>query len=77
EPDEQWKAELRKRIEDGLRNMVQEAQIVRDTILNSRPSESSRKLALSNYEKSMNDIRLLAQEEFTRQLHIEMSERKW
>ncbi|KAI0280852.1 hypothetical protein BC826DRAFT_924086, partial [Russula brevipes] len=76
EPDEQWKAELHKRIEDGLRGMVEEAQTVRDTILNSQPSESSRELAFSNYEKSMNDIRTLAQDEFTRQLRIEMSERK-
>ncbi|KAI0279544.1 hypothetical protein BC826DRAFT_945591, partial [Russula brevipes] len=77
EPDEQWKAEVRKRIEDGLRIMVKEAQTVRGTILNSHPSESSRELALSNYEKSMNDIRTLAQDEFIRQLRIEMSERKW
>ncbi|KAI0299217.1 hypothetical protein BC826DRAFT_950641, partial [Russula brevipes] len=77
EPNEQWKAELRKRIEDGLRNMVEEAQTVRDTVLNSQPSESSRELALSDYETSMNSIRMLAQEEFNRLLRIEMFEPRW
>ncbi|KAF8500255.1 hypothetical protein F5888DRAFT_1680559, partial [Russula emetica] len=77
ELDEQWKADLRKRIEHGLLPMVKDAQIVRDTILNSRPSESSRKRAQWVYEESMDNIRTLAQEEFTRVLHQEMSERKW
>jgi hypothetical protein len=77
EPDEQWKASLRKRIEHGLLHMVEEAQIVRDTILNSQPSESSRVRAQRDYEESMNNIRTLAQEEFNRILRQEMSERKW
>jgi hypothetical protein len=77
EPDEQWKADLRKRIEHDLLHMVKDAQIVRDTILNSRLSESSRERAQRDYEESMNIIRTLAQEEFTRHLRQEMSERKW
>jgi hypothetical protein len=77
EPDEQWKADLRKRIELSLRDMVEEAQTLRDTIFNSQPSESSRERAMVQYDKSMSEIRTLAQEEFTRQLRQEMSERKW
>jgi hypothetical protein len=77
EPDEQWKADLRKRIQLDLLHMVEDSQIVRDTILGSQPSESSRERALRDYEESMNNIRTLAQEEFTRQLRQEMSERKW
>jgi len=57
--------------------MVEDAQTVRDTILNSQPSESSRERARHEYEDSMNAIRMLAQEEFNRELRIEMSERKW
>jgi hypothetical protein len=77
EPDEQWKDDLRKRIEHGLRGMVEDAQTVRDTILSSQPSESSRERAQLEYEKSMNAIRTLAQDEFNRQFRLEMSERKW
>src|SRR5260370_40088227 len=77
EPDEQWNANLRKRIEHDLLRMVECAQIVRHTILNSQPSESSRMRAQRDYEESMNNIRMLAQEEFNRILRQEMSERKW
>src|SRR5580692_11763556 len=77
EPDEQWKADLRKRIELSLREMVEDAQTLRDTIFNSQPSENSRERAMVQYDKSMSEIRTLAQEEFTRQLRQEMSERKW
>src|SRR6266851_1055448 len=77
EPDEQWKADLRRHIEHSLRHMVEDAQNVRDTILNSQPSESSRENAHRAYEESMINIRTLAQEEFNRQLRTEMSERKW
>ena len=45
EPDGQWKADLRKRIEHDLFHMVEDAQIVRDTILGSQPSENSRERA--------------------------------
>jgi hypothetical protein len=77
EPDEQWKADLRKRIERDLKHMVEEARTVRDAILNSRPPESSRARARREYEESMNNIRSLAQEQFISQLRLEMSERKW
>ena len=77
EPDEQWKADLRKRIELDLLHMVSDAQKVRDAILNSQPPESSRERAHRDYEESMNNIRTLAQEEFTRLLRLEISERRW
>jgi len=77
EPDEQWKADQRRRIEHNLRHMVEDAQNVRDTILNSQPSESSRENAHREYEESMNTIRMLAQDEFNHQLRTEMLEREW
>ncbi|KAH9985646.1 hypothetical protein BJV74DRAFT_756534, partial [Russula compacta] len=77
EPDEQWKADLRKRIEHSLRQMVEDAQTTRDTILSTHPDESGRERAQRAYDDSMNTIRTLAQEEFNRQLRLEMSERKW
>ena len=74
EPDEQSKAYLRKRIERDLPDMADDAQIVRDTILDSQPSESSFARAKRDYEGS---IRELGQQEFPRQLRNEISERKW
>jgi hypothetical protein len=77
EPDDQWKADLRKRIEHDLLHMVEDAQILRDTILSSQPNETGRERAQREYDESMNNIRTLAQDMFTRQLRQEMSERKW
>ena len=77
EPDEQWKADLRKRIEHGLIDMVESAKITRDAILSSQPTESGRENAERGYVESMNAIRTLAQDQFTRELRREMSERKW
>ncbi|KAI9436808.1 hypothetical protein BJY52DRAFT_1130269, partial [Lactarius psammicola] len=77
EPDEQWKADLRKRIERDLLVMVEDAQTARDRILNSQPSEGSRERAMAQFDKSMNEIRMLAQDEFARQLRTEIAERQW
>ena len=77
EPDKQWKADLRKRIEHSLREMVEDARTVRDNILSSQPPESRRERAMAQYNKSMNEMRIFAEEEFTRCLRQEMSERKW
>lgn len=76
EPDDQWKVDLRKRVEHDLLHMVEDAQIVRDTILKSQPNESGRERAKREYEESTNNIRILAQEEITRLLRQGMSERK-
>ncbi|KAH9962244.1 hypothetical protein BC827DRAFT_1130773 [Russula dissimulans] len=76
EPDEQWKADLPKRILNDLRHMVEEAQRVRDAILNSQPSESSRERTQREFEESMNNIRSLAQEQFNSQLCWEITKRK-
>jgi hypothetical protein len=77
EPDEQWKDDLRKQIKQSLRRRIEDAQAVRDSILNSQPSESSRRRALFEYEKTMSAIRALEQEQFNHQLRAEISERKW
>jgi hypothetical protein len=63
EPDDQWKADSRRRIEHELLHIVEDAQIVRDTILNSQPSESSRERAQRDHEESMNNIRTLVQDD--------------
>ena len=77
EPDEHWKADLRRGIEPNLRHMVEDAQTVRDTILSFLPSGSSSERAQREYDETMNDIQTPAQEEFNHELQIEMSEPKW
>ena len=74
EPDDQWKVDLRKRVD--LLHMVEDAQMVRDTIVNSQPNEIGRERAQREYDKSMENIRTLAQDMFARQLRQDMSERK-
>ena len=76
EPDEQWKADLRKRIEHDFLYLVEDAQIMRDTSFNSQPSESSRERAQRVYEESMDSIQTLVQEKFARMMRQEMSKRK-
>src|SRR5712671_7414700 len=76
EPDDQWKRNLRGRIERDLKHMVDEAQTVRYAILNSQPPESSRERAQHEFEESMAKIRSLAQDQFNSQLRLEMTERE-
>ena len=76
EPNEQWKADLRQRIEHSLRHIFEDARTARDTIPNSDSSESSHEPAQREYEESMKAVQTLAQEEFDRELRIEMSERE-
>src|SRR5712671_5755520 len=76
-PSERWKADLRKRIKHDLRHMVEEAQTIRDAILNSQPPESSRERAQREFEEIMNNVRSLARERFNSQLRLEMIKRKW
>ncbi|KAI9507277.1 hypothetical protein F5148DRAFT_1206695 [Russula earlei] len=76
--DEQWKVDLRKRIEDdlGVRHMTEQAQRERDATLSSQPSESSHKRAQLEYEGKMHIIQSLVQEKFERELPREMFERR-
>jgi len=76
EPNEQWKADLRKCIEHSLRHIFEDARTVRGTIPNSDSSEGSHERAQREYEESMNAVQTLTQEEFDRELRVEMSERK-
>jgi hypothetical protein len=76
DPDDIWKGNLRKRIEHDLLHLVEGVQILRDTTLSTHLSENDRSRVQRDYEGSMNDIRALAEEEFTRQSHSETSEHK-
>ncbi|KAF8498109.1 hypothetical protein F5888DRAFT_1596128, partial [Russula emetica] len=77
DPDDIWKVNLRKRIEHDLLHLVEDVQVLRDTTLSTHLSENDRSRVQRDYEGSMNDIRPLAEEEFTRQSYSETSEHKW
>ncbi|KAA1473617.1 hypothetical protein DENSPDRAFT_780367, partial [Dentipellis sp. KUC8613] len=77
EPDEQWKADLRKRIEVGLRDMVEEAKKARDAARADARDEAAEARVTEDYEARMATIRKLAQDEFNTQLHKETLERQW
>ncbi|KAI0263121.1 hypothetical protein BC834DRAFT_335637 [Gloeopeniophorella convolvens] len=76
EPDEQLKVDLGERTEHGPYDMVESVQPVRDTILSAQALEECREQALRGYESGMNNVRMLTQDDFNRQLRTEMSERK-
>ncbi|KAI0051417.1 hypothetical protein FA95DRAFT_272820 [Auriscalpium vulgare] len=77
QPDQQWKNDTRKRIEHTLQSMVDEAQKVRAAAWREHADGDSRARATLDYEERMTNIRGLAQEEFMRQLNLEVQERVW
>jgi hypothetical protein len=72
DPDDIWKGNLRKRI-----HLVEDVQTSRDTTLGTHLSNNNRSRVQRDYQGSMNEIRALAEEEFTRQSYSETSEFKW
>lgn len=77
EPDEVWKTQARKRIEEGLKEMVKEAAKVRDTALATAQTETDTVRVQADWEERMNTIRNMAQTEYNRQLRTEKVERQW
>ena len=78
EPDAEWKAALRKRIEDGLRPMAKDAKDHLEAQLRKAPvSVEERERLTVEYTKAMTNIRSLAEEEFQLELQREREERRW
>ena len=76
EPEEQWKANLRQRIEDLLKPAV--ANLKRD--LNEKlkdlsPPEDSK--AQTDYDNNMAELRRTANEQYRQMLERERQERRW
>ncbi|KAF4574389.1 hypothetical protein EYR40_005892 [Pleurotus pulmonarius] len=79
EPDVTWKQTLKKKIEDELRPMVNDAKESYETKLKKSDSQDTitRSKASIEYNTSMATIRGLASEQFQTALERERQERRW
>ncbi|KAF9455964.1 hypothetical protein BDZ94DRAFT_1276863 [Collybia nuda] len=78
EPDEQWKTNLRTRIEEGLKSMVQDAKDNMAAELRRAPvGAEERERLTQEYTDAMTNIRKLAAEAFQTELERERQERRW
>jgi hypothetical protein len=78
ERDAEWKAALRKRIEDGLGGMAKDAKDNLEAELRKAlVGVEERERLTVEYSKAMANIRSLAEEEFQLELQREREERRW
>ena len=78
EPDDEWKQNLRKRIEEGLQSMVEDAKENHATELSKAPdtAEAHKRLE-DDYKDAMQTIRSLAADQFKLELDLERNQRRW
>ncbi|KAJ2936635.1 hypothetical protein H1R20_g443, partial [Candolleomyces eurysporus] len=74
EPSEEWKANLKKRIEGELAPMVKDAKDQLETSIRHTHEDSNRLLA--EHQSALNKIRILAEEQFWKELGRERLERR-
>ncbi|RXW22730.1 hypothetical protein EST38_g3115 [Candolleomyces aberdarensis] len=74
EPSEEWKANLKKRIEGELAPMVKDAKDQLETSIRRNPEDRNRLLA--DHQTAMMNIRILAEEQFREELSRERQERR-
>ncbi|KAJ8691928.1 hypothetical protein PTI98_011447 [Pleurotus ostreatus] len=78
EPSDEWKRNMRQRIEEGLRDMVFDAKNNYDSKLKERlMSNLLREQLYQEYQAAMAEIRKLAHEQFQVELERERQERRW
>ncbi|KAL4264702.1 hypothetical protein AB1N83_005378 [Pleurotus pulmonarius] len=78
EPSEEWKRNMRHRIEDGLRDMVYDAKNNYESKVKQKPMSSLlREQLAQEHQAAMAEIRKLAQEQFQVELERERQERRW
>ncbi|KAI0321492.1 hypothetical protein OF83DRAFT_297852 [Amylostereum chailletii] len=69
--DDRWKANVRKDVERSLEGMVQEARETRDLKLETALDDDDRKRIEDDYRSTMENMRIIAQEEFASRLRQE------
>ncbi|KAJ3504293.1 hypothetical protein NLJ89_g8008 [Agrocybe chaxingu] len=75
EPDEQWKTQLKKRIEEGLQSMVQEAKDNQDAELKKAPVGVEARMRLAEeYKQAMSNIKQLATDQYQQELDRERNQ---
>ena len=78
EPDDAWKDQLRKRIEEGLQSMVEDAKENHATELSKAPDTPEARHRLeADYDQAMKTIKGLASEQYKLELDIERNQRRW
>ena len=78
EPDDAWKENLRKRIEEGLKSMVADARDNHATELSKAPDTTEARTRLeADYNEAMRTIKSLASEQYKLELDRERNQRRW
>ena len=78
EPDDEWKQNLRKKIEEGLQSMVEDAgESHAIEMIKAPDTPEIRKLLEDDYEDAMQTIRNLAADQFKLELDLERNQRRW
>ena len=78
EPDDAWKQNLRKRIEEGLQSMVADAKENHATELSKAPDTPEARTHLeAEYSEAMQTIKSLALEQYKLELGRERNQRRW
>ena len=78
EPDEEWKEQLRERIEEGLQSMVADAKENQAAELKKAPDTPEARMRLeADYKQAMQTIKSLASEQYQLELDRERNQRRW
>ena len=78
EPDNAWKENLRRRVEEGLQSMVADAKENHATELSKAPGTTEALIRLeTDYNEAMKTIRGLANEQYNYELDRERNHRRW
>lgn len=78
EPDDEWKKQLKKRIEGELQSMVQAAKDTQNEELKRVSISSSDRERLElEHQNAMNNIRTIADEQYVAELNRERNQRRW
>jgi hypothetical protein len=78
EPDEEWRDNLRKTIQQGIQSMIDDAKKSRDESLHKAPvNEEERDRIAKDHMETLDNIRRLANEQFASALERERVERRW
>lgn len=78
EPDDGWKKQLRKRIEEGFHSMIADAKENQAAELRKGPDTPETRMRLeADYKQAMQTIKGLATEQYQLELERERNQRRW
>ena len=77
EPDDAWKENLKKKIEEGLQSMVADAKQNHSNELSMAPDTEARIRLEAEYQEAMKTIKGVASDQFKLELERERNQRRW